>query len=326
VRIGGMKRDIELSCTLYSFSFEYATGKYSLEECLRRAKKMGYSGIELVASQMVPEYPYPSEAWLREFSGLLKSNGLKPICYSAYIDMGTRSDRDLNEAEIVESTLVDMEIAKKLGFELVRTQHAISPAIYKKMLPYCKKIGMKLAIEMHHPHNPDVPVWKEYLKIMDEGEGYLGVVPDFSIFAETPHRHHIKQAIEDFGCRDDKVKEIVRRHRDGASEKELLAGQYSVGEKRFIEEVYEQYAPANMKWLDEVVKRALYVHGKFWSIEADGTDPCVPYDRLLPYLQKLGYKGYLASEYEGHHFAPDEEAAVQLDRFVRMCNRILGYA
>ena len=74
----------------------------------------------------------------------------------------------------------------KAGFDLVRTQHAISPKIFRKMIKYCKDLDMKLAIEMHHPHHLRVPVWQEYLEIMrEEGEGYLGVVPDFLSFNEV---------------------------------------------------------------------------------------------------------------------------------------------
>ncbi|MDR1766589.1 MAG: TIM barrel protein [Lachnospiraceae bacterium] len=318
--------DIKLCLTLYSFSWEYASRKLSLEEILRKAKEMGYSGIELVASQMVPGYPYPTEEWMGYFSGLLEKYGLEPICYSAYIDMGIHSDRDLCEEEIFNFTLNDMICAKRMGFALVRTQHAISPAIYKKMLPYCKKLGMILAIEMHHPHNPEVPVWKELLSIMGESDGYLGVVPDFSIFAEKPHAFHITQAIEDFGGRPEKVAEIARRHQDGADEDTLLAGDYNDGEKTFIKDVFHTYGngKANLGWMRELLPVTVYIHGKFWYMGDDEVDHTTPCDKLIPIIKESGYKGYIASEYEGHHFNPDTDTQEQLGRWVRMTNRLLG--
>jgi len=163
-----MKRDIELCLTLYALSAEYTTGRLDLEGCLMKAFEMGYTGIELVACQMIPEYPHPSKEWMDEFKGLLRKYDLRAVCYSAYVDMGAHSDRDLNEEEIIQTTINDMRYAKYMGFQLVRTQHAISPAIYKKMQSYAKKIGIILAIEMHAPHNPEVPVWKEYLEIMKD--------------------------------------------------------------------------------------------------------------------------------------------------------------
>ena len=66
---------------------------------------------------MVPEYPYPSDRWLNEFRELLQKHGLQPICYSAYIDYGIRTDRDLTEEEIIQFTVNDMIYAKKAGIE-----------------------------------------------------------------------------------------------------------------------------------------------------------------------------------------------------------------
>ena len=320
-----MKRNIELCLTLYALSAEYTTGRMSLEDCLSKAREMGYKGIELVASQMIPEYPNPSRKWMDEFKGLLKKYDLEPVCYSAYIDMGTHSDRDLTEEEIIQSTIDDMCYAKYMGFRLVRTQHAISPKIFRKMLPYAKKIGIILSIEMHHPHNPDVKVWKEYLKIMKDSEGFLGVVPDFSIFAEHPHMLHIRQAVEDWGCRKEKVDEIVRLHAEGKSEKELLDGKYSSNEKRFIEDMFRTYGngKANLQWLDAVLPYTVYIHGKFWYLDEDEIDRTIPCDKILPIIKKYGYKGYIASEYEGHHYDETLDSCEQLKRWVNMSNRIL---
>ncbi len=154
---------------------------------------------------MVPEYPYPSDEWLEYFAGLLKKYDLEPVCWSAYIDMGTRSDRDLTREEIIQCTVNDLIYAKKAGFPLVRTQHAISPEIFRAMISWCKRLDMKLAIEMHHPHHFDVPLWQEYFSVMrGEGKGVLGFVPDFSIFQYRPHQLFLNQAIE-LGFRSDRL-------------------------------------------------------------------------------------------------------------------------
>lgn len=320
-----MKKQIELCLTLYALSAEYTTGRYSLEDCLSKAEEMGYTGIELVASQMVPEYPHPSKEWMDEFTGLLKKYHQKPVCYSAYIDMGTHSDRDLSEDEIIQSTIDDLCYAKYMGFQLVRTQHAISPAIFQKMQPYAEKIGIPLTIEMHHPHNPTVPVWQEYLEIMRNSNEWLGIVPDFSIFAEHPHKLLIKQAVEDFGCRQEKVKKIVEEHASGVDQKTLLTGDYSESEKNFIHEVFRDYGngKAHLEWLDMILPYTKYIHGKFWYLDEDEIDRTIPCDKILPIIKKSGYTGYIASEYEGHHFSETIDSCEQLKRWVHMSNRIL---
>lgn len=321
-----MKRDVQLSLTLYSLSWEFCTGKLSVEDCLRKAKEMGYTGIELVAAQTIPGYPYPSDEWVEEFTGLLKKYDLTPECYSAYIDMGTRFGEDLTEAEIFEITLSDMVLSKRMGFKVCRTQHAIGPKMFEQMIPYAKELGVILAIEMHAPHTPEVPVWKELLEVMSRSEGWLGVVPDFSIFAETPHKLHKIQAVEEFGCRPEMVEDIVARHGAGATQDELMADdKYTDKEKVFVDEVYHNYAPAHLEWLDILLPYTVYCHGKFWYIEEDEKDTTTPCDKILPIIRDYGFKGFIASEYEGHHFDETIDTCEQLQRWVNMANRALGY-
>ncbi|MGB4431052.1 MAG: TIM barrel protein [Limnochordia bacterium] len=317
-----MAKAYKPAITLYSFSAEYITGKLSLEDCLREARDMGFEAVELVASQMVPEYPYPSDAWIEHFKELLARYELEPLCYSAYIDMGIRSDRDLTEEEIFHSTLNDMLYARRLGFKFVRSQHAISPAIFKRMQPYCEQLGVKLSIEMHAPHHPDVPVWQEYLAIMEESNGQLGVVPDFGIFAERPHELLLLQAVEDFGCRREKVDLIVQHFSEGLPQSDLDRFELSTAEQNFAEEVYKNHGPAQLEWLDRLVPHSFHMHGKFWYLKDDQDDSGIPYKKLLQRLSELGYSGCIACEYEGHHFRDDIDVKDQLQKFVRLLNSI----
>ena len=249
-----MNTDIKIGVSLYSLSMEFIHGTLDLEGCLKAVHDMGYKGIELVAAQMVPDYPFPSDEWLYNLRGLPEKYELEPVCWSAYIDMGTRSDRDMNEEEIIQCTLNDLVYAKKAGFPMVRTQHAISPKIFRKMIPYCKELDMKLTIEMHWPHHPDVPVWKEYFEIIKgEGKGYLGFVPDFSIFQEMPHELYLRQVVE-FGCRPEKLDEIVKIHAAGGDMDRINNGDYTEIEKHYAEEMFGKFNhPAKVEQLKDVM-------------------------------------------------------------------------
>ncbi len=320
-----MKYDIELCLTLYAMSAEFFTGRLDLEGCLQKASELGYTGIEMVAAMTVPGYPYPTDKWIEHFNDLMKKYNLTPVCYSAYIDMGTCPDRDMTDGEIFEITLNDMMLAKKMHFQLVRTQHAIGAENFRRMIPYCKALNMPLTIEMHHPHNPELEEWKELLAVMAESDGWLGVVPDFSIFAEHPHKLHLQQAVEDFGCRPEMVDEIVARHGANEPKQTLLADpKYNDGEKFFIGDIYATYGPAHLEWLDILLPYTKYIHGKFWYMEEDCVDRVIPVDKLLPKIKAAGYKGYIASEYEGHHFDCDVDSCAQLMRWVKNSNEILG--
>lgn len=320
-----MSNDIKLGVTLYSFSTEFISGQLDLEGVLRKAKDLGFEGVEIVASQMVPEYPYPSDRWLEEFKGLLKKYELTPVCWSAYIDMGIRSDRDLTEQEIIQFTINDLIYAKKAGFPMVRTQHAISPKIFRMMIPYCKKLGMKLTIEMHHPHHPNVEVWKKYFEIMrNEGKGVLGFVPDFSIFQRHPHQLFINQSLA-FGFREEKLREVIEKHDRNVPLEEAIGKDFSQKEKEVTEEIYHKFnSPARVEQLKDIIDCAFYIHGKFYYLENGEHDPCIPYEEILPAIRDLGYKGYIASEYEGHHFDGTLSSAEQLRRYVELNKRILG--
>lgn len=319
-----MNNDIKLGVSLYSFSTEYIQEKLDLEGVLKKTHDMGYKGVEIVAAQMVPEYPYPSDEWLYMFRDLLKKYDLEPVCWSAYIDMGIRSDRDLSEDEIFQFTLNDLIYAKKAGFPIVRTQHAISPKVFRQMIPYCKELGVKLTIEMHHPHHPEVPVWKEYFEIMrNEGKGVLGFVPDFSIFQTTPHKLYLEQAVND-GCRPEKLEEIVKLHQTTKDLDAVKNGDFNEQEKFVAEEMFGKFkAPAKISQIKDFIDCAFYIHGKFYYLDNDDHDPCIPYEEIIAEIKKAGYKGYIASEFEGHHFDDIIDSEKQLRHFVALNTKLL---
>lgn len=320
--------DIKLAVSLYSFSSDFINGELDLDGILKAVKDMGYEGIEIVAAQMVPEYPYPSDAWLSEFKSLLQKHGLSPVCWSAYVDMGLTTGRELSREEILQFTLNDMIYAKKAGFPLVRTQYTISPDIFRSMLPHCKRLNMKLCIEMHHPHHPEVPVWKEYIRICkEEGEGFLGIVPDCGIFQNHPHKLFLDQALE-LGFRPEVLNRLVTEHGNGA-ELQTVCEALSLNEteKQVAEDLYHTFnQPARAGQLQELIPISPYFHGKFYYAEDGENDPCIPYDDILPEIARLGFDGFMACEYEGHHFVDcyEVDTAEQLRRYVAMHRRILG--
>lgn len=322
-----VENKIKFAVTLYSLSCEYFTGKLDLEGCLKAVADMGYKGIEIVAAQMMPEYPHPTKEWMDEFKALLKKYDLSPVCYSAYIDMGIRSDRDMTEAEIFQSTLNDMMYASAMGFPIVRTQHAITPKIFETMVPYCKKFNVKLTIELHRPHTMHVPVWQEYMRVIDRcGKEYLGIVPDFSIFQRTPHKPFMDMAMRQ-GCRREVLNTACEILDKGGTVAEVLERfpDASDFEKATVADTYSNFysGSADVEDMRTLIQYAPYVHSKFYYLDEDKPDTCVPYDKLLPIIKESGYEGYLSSEYEGHHFTTEESSVEQLHRLIKMANKIL---
>lgn len=318
-----MDNNIKLGVSLYSMTTDYVKKNLDLEGCLKSVADMGFKGIEIVAAQMVPEYPNPSDRWLGEFRDLLQKYDLQPVCYSAYIDMGMRADRDMSREEIMQYTFNDMVYAKKAGFQMIRTQHAISPEILEAMVPACEQLDMKLTIEMHHPHHPKVPVWEKYIELMNKYE-HLGVVPDFSIFQDTPHRLLVERLIR-AGFREDKLNAVLKAHKagqpwnDAARELQLTAE-----ESEFTEALYEKFTPTPLdEALETLIPVSPYIHGKFYILDNGEFDPCIPYDKILPKIKELGYKGFIAAEYEGHHFDMTVDTRQQLANYASIFRKYI---
>lgn len=318
-----LNQKIELGVSLYSLTSEFVKEKMDLENCLKTVSEMGFKGIEIVAAQMVPEYPNPSDRWLFEFRDLLTKYDLTPVCYSAYIDNGLRTERDLNRDEIIQFTYNDMLYAKKAGFQMVRTQHSISPEILEEMVPACEKLDIMLTVEMHHPHHPKVDVWEKYIELMNKYE-HLGVVPDFSIFQHKPHRLLVERLVR-AGFREYKLNRVLEYHEKGIpSENAIGELALTAEEAQFTQELYEKFNPTPLEDLKTLIPVTPYIHGKFYILDNDEFDPCIPYDKILPMILQLGYKGYIAAEYEGHHFDMSVDIKQQLRNYASIFNKYIN--
>lgn len=102
--------NIKLGITLYCFTQEYCRGEMTLEDCIRKAKEIGSEGYEIVATQMVPSYPYVSDKFLGEIKAMSEYYDIAPICYSANMDRGMRGDRNLTEDEMLQMAINDVKV------------------------------------------------------------------------------------------------------------------------------------------------------------------------------------------------------------------------
>ena len=321
-----MENKLKFGVSLYSFSDSFYTRKLDIEGCIKKAKEIGFTGISIVAAQSAPEYPYISDKWLYNLRDLLNKYEMEPVCWEGYLDIGMRSDRDMNQDELAEYTKNDIIYAKKAGFPLMKTQHSITPENFEKMLPFCEKTGVKLNIEMHYPHNPFVPVWEKYFKIMGKSDGYLGICPDMSIFQKYPHQLHINQAIED-GFRSDMLKTVLEMIKERKPTQEVFDLPLTDTERKYVDEFYHKCEhPTEVKELAPMLQYAQMLHGKFYYLADDKYDPCIPYEDIMPLLKKEGYDNYILAEYEGHHFSIKEDETEQLTRYLNMIKRFYNEA
>ena len=159
---------IKLGVTLYSFSTEYCKGIMTLEDCIRTAKELGAEGFEIVATQMIPSYPFISDKFLGEFQAICRAYDMEAICYGANMDCGLRGDRRLNDDEMLDMAIRDLKNAHKMGCKVIREQFLIGPENLVRLAPYAEEYDIKVGIEIHNPDSPITPAIQEFRQAISE--------------------------------------------------------------------------------------------------------------------------------------------------------------
>nr|WP_296961091.1 sugar phosphate isomerase/epimerase [uncultured Mediterraneibacter sp.] len=301
--------NVKLGVTLYSFTKEYCEGTMTLEDCIATAKKLGAEGFEIVATQMIPSYPYVSDKFLGEIKAMCQYYDIEAISYGANMDRGLRGDRHLTEAEMLEMAINDVRNANKMGCKVIREQYLLSPSGLRKLAPYAEAYDVKVGIEIHNPETPNTPIMREYLKeIKESGSAYIGFVPDFGLFATKPNKPHWDQALKDGA--DLKLLEMARDMRyaevpiEEAQKKLLEAGATQL-EMALLQEMYaflqfRKDCNKELEGLKEIMPHCFHMHGKFHYLSEDLVEASIPYDQILDVVKNSDYDGYIVSEYEDH--------------------------
>lgn len=313
------------SLTLFGFTGPYCRGEMNLEQCIAKAKELGYDGIEMVAAQMMPSYPFSDPKWNDYFKGLCREYDVKPVCYSAYIDQGLRSDRDLNEREILQFTLNDLEAAHDMGFEICRSQFSITPKVMEQALPYAEAYGIHLAIEMHAPHTPSTPIWQEYLELFQrKNSPYLGIVPDYSSFMEALPANYLDTTPE--GREKNIKKQLMTDFNAMAPAEKLYEDAKVLGDagRAFVDGMFHvaQRDKVEYDGLKEFLPYTKYVHGKYYFIDENLTCKDINFPKLLKMLKDMDYSGYLCTEFEGNKYTPNIDDIEQIRRHLKMTDQI----
>ena len=321
---------IKHSITLYSFATKYGNGKMNFEDCMRTARDLGGDGIELVAPQMVPSYPYADEAFKKEFFAMCDKYGMDPVCYSGYIDLGIRPGKMMTDHEKYDSTIRDLEIAYELGFKIMRTQFALTPKIMEKCLPFAEKLGVHLAIELHTPHVPSTPIWQEYLELFERADSpYLGVVPDMSSFCYAPPATFFN--LEEDGDQDALAirKQLLAAFEAGEDKETILAlneklGGDPVENGALIEELFYRYFRDKVDYdgLARLLKYSRYIHGKFYYVSDDFQSKGIDYPRIVKIIKDSGFDGYICSEYEGDQYDLSLDVTDQIRTHIKYLDKL----
>lgn len=311
--------NVKLGITLYSFTKEYCEGSMTLEDCIHTAKELGAEGFEIVATQMVPSYPYVSDRFLGEFKAICQYYDMEPVCYGANMDRGMWYNRDLTEEEMLQMAINDLRSANKMGCRVIREQYLLPPSGLAKLAPYAEAYDIKVGIEIHNPETPNTPIMREYLNaIKATGSKHIGFVPDFGCFATKPNKPHWDQAVRDGA--DEKLLEMARDMRYAEvpmeeAQKNLKEAGAGILELALLQEMYaflqfRKTCDTELKGLQEIMPYCFHMHGKFHYLYENLEEASIPYDQILKVVKDSEFDGYIVSEYEDH----DSGNAIEMTR------------
>lgn len=322
--------NIKLGITLYCFTREYCRGEMTLEDCIRKAKEIGSEGYEIVATQMIPSYPYISDKFLGEIKAMSEYYDIAPICYSGNIDRGLRGNRNLTEDEMIQIAVNDIKNVHKLGCKVLKEQYLLSANAMAKLVPYAEAYDVKVGIEIHNPETPNTPIMREYLDIFQKsGSKYIGFVPDFGLFATAPNKPMWDAALA--AGTPVKVLEMAKEMRlngipleeafqklaaEGASGPAFGALQGMYGFVQFRED-----CKAELEGLKKIMPYCIHMHGKCHYVSEDLKEASIPYHEIFPVIQESDYEGYIVTEFEGHETG---NAVEMTTRHFTMMKKLLG--
>lgn len=305
-----------LGTTLYSFTNEWVTARYTLTELLEHVAATGIGpGVELVGFQSIRGFPHLESSFIDEFRSTVDRLGLVPTSLAANIDIAIRRDRDLTTDERVEYTVPQIEAARLLGFPVVRIQIGADPATLERLVPYAEKAGVKLGMEIHAPEGPVTPKVRAVSEVYDRIDSdLLGFIPDFS---STMHRISagLAQTYVEAGLPAELLPELQRIWASDGGQGERLGEFIALAESRGVPAATASVVASAFtmngherpeEWV-ELMPRIFHIHAKFYDIDENGDEPSIDYFRNLGPILRAGFTGSISSEWEAHSWTPNDQ-------------------
>jgi sugar phosphate isomerase/epimerase len=340
------KTKMKFSASVYSYGADIRSGSMTLEDCLADISDMGAEGVEILGESHVPGYPNPSNKWLDQWFGWMEKYKLKPSGYDTFVDTRFYSKRMLTTDEAAERMAVDFKLANRLGFKALRQMWPPYPAddpaeeinapyvksklameTVLKALPAAEKYDVRMGIELHPPSQMKSPFISSMMEMIEKTKTkHFGFCPDLGSFAMRPQRRVIENLLKQ-GARKDILEYIVSAYQSKVGPIKTVDEVKKMGgnevELRYagVAGIYHM-SNNDPKDLAPLVPYCYHVHAKFYEITDQLREYSIPYEEVLPVLDKGGYAGYLSSEYEGSREEYTTSAAIRAQH--AMMKTILG--
>jgi hypothetical protein len=265
-------------------------------------------------------YPNVSYEFERRFKNAIDKYGIIPACWSGYADPQRFTGRFVTEEEQMEYIKKQIDAAAQLGFPILRIQPCRP---FFKLVPYAEKKNVKLTFELHAPMDPvTFPMIQTIVK-MDTP--YVGFVPDCGAFCRAPSEVYYKRFSQQ-GVPQETDDRITEMWKAGCSQEEIRASVRNNGPKKELidlmaTEAIEYFGRADPAALVPLMKHIPHVHGKFFHVNDKGVESAVRISEIVAALRAGGFNGYMACEYEGHHWFAEHDVLEQLTRHQALVKR-----
>lgn len=328
----GRQQRFKLGTTLFSYMNEYWSRQLSLEQIIARVAELNLGpGLELVGFSHIRGFPHVGDRFAAEFRELVARYRLEPSCLSLNADVSIRRGGTMTDEETAEYFVPQIRAAAKLGFPVAKTQLAAAPRVVELLLPIAEELGVKVGPELHAPWTVDSPTVSAYREMYERLRSpLLGFVPDFGSSARSLPPGYVDYLLSKGIPMDvlDIAAEIWKG--PGSAQARQQAFQQRVARTgadpalvSSVGVVFAMMSPQDPRaWL-EIMPQIIHVHCKFYGIDASGHEPAIAYERLLPLFVEGGYRGYMASEWEGHLWSRGS-GFDEVGKFHAMAQRILA--
>jgi sugar phosphate isomerase/epimerase len=315
---------MRLATTAFSFTNEWLTRRYSLEQLLRRVAERDLGpGIELVGFQSWRRYPSLAAEDVLSFRRLVDALELEPAALGAYVDLARRPDRPMSTSEAVEFLRPQLDAAEALGFPLLRLHGGIPPVVLEQLAPVAERAGVTLATEIQGGQTPDDPGVQALL------ECRVALVLDASIAMKAVPKRFV-ETVRALGMHAEDLDALLTLWAERATTRELFAAVQEIdAPPAALDEARAGFIRFGRQepytWLP-YIPHVAYVHAKFWELDDDGDDPTTRTAELISVLRAGGYEGFLACEWGGNAWleADDVDAFEIVRRHHERCRRLVA--
>ncbi len=324
--------NIKLCTSLFSFALEWNSGKYSLESLMAKVSGLNLGpGIEIIGFQSLKGFPYLSDGAIADVRQLIDKYGFELACLDANVDVGIRRDRLLTVDETIEYIIPQIWAANKLGFPVLRVQMTAKPEVIRKLAPVAEKANVKLGMELHTPYQVDHPAVLQLRELYEEVDSpYLGFIPDFgTTMRNIPEA--LLHSFRDVGVTDELIeitkeiwkKEVPTPAKFGELGERASAIGATPPQIGRLNMAFSMNGRQDINGWKEIIPQTVHLHGKFYGFDENGDEPSIDYAAILKVFYEGGYRGYVASEYEGTAFTDEFTGFEMVQKHHALCSKIL---